>query len=183
MTHTLTDADLCQVLSCPRRRLALEYLWDAAAATPLSTLADAVATAETGEDPAPRPARESVYTSLRQTHLPTLERHGLVTFDEGGDPAVTPAAKAVVRRIRDDGPFGVAWSDVYRSVGIAGLFGTVATLAQVPGLDAVDPLVPAVVGLGTYAAVSAYDVWTLRPRRSRADVDADAAGSWRPTRA
>ena len=182
MTHTLTDADLCQVLSCPRRRLALEYLWDAAAATPLSVLADAVAAAETGEDPAPRPARESVSTSLRQTHLPTLERHGLVTFGDTGDPAVTPAAKAVVRRIRDDGPFGVAWSDVYRTVGIGGLFGTVATLANVPVVGAVDPLVPAVVGLAAYALASGYHVWTLRPRRSRVESDA-AAGSWRPTRA
>ncbi|MFC7097901.1 DUF7344 domain-containing protein [Halobaculum marinum] len=183
MTQTLTDADLCQILSCSRRRLALEYLWDAAQPTSLATLADAVAAVETGEEPAPRPARESVYTSLRQTHVPTLERHGLVRVDDAGDPVATPAAKAVVRRIRDTGPFGLSWSEVYRTVGVSGLFATVATLAGAPGLATVDPLIPAVVGLAAYAGTSAYHVWTLRPRRSRAGPSGTAAEGWHPSRA
>lgn len=183
MTHTLSDEDLYQVLSCPRRRLALEYLWDAAAPTQLAALSAAVAAAETGTDPAPRQTRESVSTSLRQTHLPTLERHGLVAFDETGDPRATPAAKAVVRRLRDSGPLGVAWSDLYRTVGVVGLFGVVTTLAGVPGGGAVNPLVPAVAALAAYAVASAYHVWTLRPRRSRVEEGATATDGWRPTRA
>jgi len=180
VTQPLSDAELYRVLSCPRRRLALEFLWDAAAPTPLTTLASAVAAAETGIDPAPRAAHESVATSLRQTHLPTLERHGLVTFDDG-NPRATAAAKGVVRRIRDAGPLGIAWSDVYRWIGVAGLFWVVAALASAPVIGAVNPLGPAVASLAAYAAASAYHVWTLRPRHSGRGTVAAAADGWRPT--
>jgi hypothetical protein len=183
MTHTFTDADLCHVLSCPRRRLALEYLWDADDVVTLASLAEVVAAVEAGETPAPRPLRESVYTSLRQTHLPTLERHGLVAVDgETKQLAATPAAKGAIRRIRDAGLLDVPWSELYRGVGILGLFGVVTALAAVPGLPSVDPLVPAVGALAAYAVASAYHTWTLRPRLARRETES-VPTDWEPSAA
>jgi hypothetical protein len=183
MTHTFTDADLCHVLSCPRRRLALEYLWDADDVVTLASVAEVVAAVEAGETPAPRPLRESVYTSLRQTHLPTLERHGLVTVDaETNRLAATAAAKGAIRRIRDTGPFDAPWSELYRAVGILGLVAVVTALAAVPGLPTVDPLLPAVGALVVYAVASAYHTWTLRPRLARRESDT-VPQDWEPSTA
>ncbi len=180
MTHTLTDTEFYRVLSSERRRLAIEFLWDAAAPTSLATIAHAVAAVEAGVDPAPRALRESVATSLRQTHLPTLERHGLVTDDEDGVRA-TPAAKRVVRRIRDTGPFGLRWSEGYRAIGVFGLCAVVATLAGLPLIGGVDPLLPAIVSLAAYAGTSAYHAWTLYPRGSRSPRGSAVDEEWHPT--
>ena len=180
MTHTLTDTEFYRVLSCQRRRLAIEFLWDAAAPTPLSTVADAVAAVEAGVDPAPRALRESVYTSLRQTHVPTLERHGLVA--DGGDGLrATPATKRVVRRLRDTGPLGLRWSEQYRAIGVLGLCSVVAALAGVPLLGAIDPLVPAIISLVAYAGTSAYHAWTLYPRGPRSPRSDAVEEEWHPT--
>ncbi|WP_435114993.1 DUF7344 domain-containing protein [Halolamina sp. C58] len=182
MTHTLTDSEFYRVLSCQRRRLAIEFLWDAAAPTPLSTVADAVAAVEAGVDPAPRAVRESVATSLRQTHVPTLERHGLVVDRDEGLCA-TPAAKHVVRRIRDTGPFGLRWSEQYRAIGVLGLCSVVAALAGIPLFAAVDPLLPAIVALAAYAGSSAYHAWTLYPRGARSPRGTAVEEEWHPTSA
>lgn len=179
MTTTLTDADICHVLSCERRRLALEFLYDAGPETTLMELAAAVAAAETGELPAPRAQQESVYASLRQTHLPTLERHGLVHRDEDGF-RTTRAAKPIVRHLRGAGPLGVAWSELYRGLGIGGLCGVVAAVAGVPGVDGVNPVLPAVLTLGAYAGFSAYHAWTLRPRRVAAATPVSTEDRWQP---
>ncbi|QKY19802.1 hypothetical protein B4589_005190 [Halolamina sp. CBA1230] len=182
MTNTLTDSEFYRVLSCQRRRLAIEFLWDAAAPTSLATVADAVAAVESGVDPAPRAVRESVYTSLRQTHLPTLERYGLVADGDTGFHA-TPAAKRVVRRIRDTGPFGLRWSEQYRAIGVLGLCSVVAALAGIPLFGAVDPLLPAIVSLAAYAVTSAYHAWTLYPRGSRSPRGNTVEEEWQPTSA
>lgn len=176
---TIADADICHVLSCERRRLALEYLYDAGPDTPLAGIADGVAAAEAGELPAPRARRESVYTSLRQTHLPTLEKHGLVVRGSAGY-RTTAAAKPVVRHLRGAGPLGIAWSELYRGLGIGGLCGVVASLAGAPGFADVDPLVPAVLSLGAYAGSSAYHAWTLRPRRAGTSVAVTNEDHWQP---
>ena len=179
MTATLTDTDLCHVLSCERRRLALEFLYDSGRGTPLTELADAVAAVEAGEFPAPRARRESVYTSLRQTHVPTLESHGLVVSEEDG-LRTTSAAKPIVRHLRGAGPLGLPWSELYRGLGIGGLCGVVGAAAGLPGLDGVDPLVPAVLALGAYAGSSAYHAWTLRPRRAGAATPDGTEERWQP---
>jgi len=179
MTESHSDADIYHVLSCERRRLALEFLYDAGPKTTLTELADAVAAVETGEVPAPRAQRESVYTSLRQTHVPTLERYGLVERDGGGFQT-TPAAKPMVRHLRGAGPLGVAWSELYRGLGIGGLCGVVGTVAGVPGIDGVNPVLPAVLALGAYAGFSAYHAWTLRPRRVAAASVDSPDGRWQP---
>jgi hypothetical protein len=179
MTERHFDADIYHVLSCERRRLALEFLYDAGPKTTLTELADAVAAVETGEVPAPRAQRESVYTSLRQTHVPTLERYGLVERDGDGF-RTTPAAKPMVRHLRGAGPLGVAWSELYRGLGIGGLCGVVGTLAGIPGIDGVNPVLPAVLALGAYAGFSAYHAWTLRPRRVAAASVTSTDGRWQP---
>lgn len=179
MTDSLTDTDVYHVLSCERRRLALEFLYDAGPETTLSTLADAVAVAESGELPAPRAHRESVYTSLRQTHLPTLVEHGLVSTDDEG-LRTTRAARPVVRQLRGAGPLGLPWSELYRGLGIGGLCGVVATTAGVPGVGDVNPLLPAILALGAYAGFSAYHAWTLRPRRVAATQSSSSEERWQP---
>jgi hypothetical protein len=180
----LTESDVLHVLNSPRRRLAVEYLWDVDATVPLRELSEAVAAVESGETPAPRNVRESVYNALHQTHLPTLDDLGVVDYDESDRAVrVRATARTLVRRIRDAGPLGVPWAETYRGVGIAGLCSVVGSLAGAPLLASVDPLVPATAALGAYAVASAYQVWTLRSRAKRNEDETPAPAdvpSWRP---
>ena len=153
------------LLSNERRRTTLAELRTERKTISVRELSERIATAETGEDPAPRNVRESVYVSLHQTHLPTLDDHGLVEYDRDRK-VVHP--KNRVRAIRPyvhlQTRFGVTWTGVYQWLGILGLFLMVASLGGVPGIAAVPPLLLGSAFLGAYAVVSIYRVWRLRRR-------------------
>lgn len=74
----LPEVDVYHVLSNARRREALAELWAQPEALSLRELSERIATTESGESPAPRALRESVYNALHQTHLPKMDDLGLV---------------------------------------------------------------------------------------------------------
>lgn len=69
------------VLSADRRRHTLQYLVETDATVPLSKLATAVATAETGESSASTDAQQQVAIDLHHRHLPKLADEGLISYD------------------------------------------------------------------------------------------------------
>ena len=81
---SLSPEDIYEVLSNRRRRYAVHYLKQTDEPVDVSTLAEQVAAWE-NEKPVGEldsQERKRVYISLYQSHLPTLEKRGLVAYDE-----------------------------------------------------------------------------------------------------
>jgi energy-converting hydrogenase Eha subunit H len=57
---------------------------------------------------------------------------------------------------------GITWGEYYRGLGIAGLFGVVASLADVPVFAAADPLLVATGALALFAVSTGYQLCTAR---------------------
>jgi hypothetical protein len=164
----LPTHEIHEVLSSARRSSALSYL-QREDETSVQALSEAVATAETGVRPAPRDVRLSVYNSLVGTHLPKLAALGLVDYDVGHKRVqALPAARQVTSHTRVLTGLGITWGGYYRALGIIGLFLVVASLAGVPVLSAVDPLVSATLALTGFAVSGIYQLWTERRRARRA---------------
>ncbi|MFB6163938.1 MAG: hypothetical protein ABEJ31_02155 [Haloarculaceae archaeon] len=160
---SLSEADVHDVLSSPRRRATLRHLGSAPDAVPVSELADAIAAAEAGCDPPPRKVREAVYVSLHQTHLPALAERGVVVYDrETARVEPLGAVRELGRYMDVDGPLGLAWTEVYRGLGLGGLCLVVAAEAQLPGVGSVPTVLWATVALALLAVASAWQLWTYR---------------------
>lgn len=151
------------VLANARRREALKQLGGAGGVVTVHELSELVASRETGESPPPRAVRESVYTSLVQTHLPKLASLGVVKYDD--DAQVIELS----RRARDVGvytevvaPGGITWSELYRGLGIGSLTVLLAASLGAPIVASVDPLLWTSLFLTLFAGTSAYQLWVNR---------------------
>jgi DNA-binding transcriptional ArsR family regulator len=164
-SRALTECQIHQILANPRRRAVLDYVGGRPRATSVRELSEAIAVAESGQSPAPTKVRDSVYTSLHQTHLPRLQELGIVYYDRersevvplGGSRAVDRYTEVVTR-------FGVTWAEAYRALGVLGLTVVVAALVEVPVVSLIDPLLWTSGFLAAFAACSAYQLWTDRWR-------------------
>jgi hypothetical protein len=155
----LPEVEIYRVLSNARRREALTALWAHPDRLTLRALSEQIAASETGEDPAPRAHRESVYNTLHQTHLPKLDQLGLVQYDPVRKVvSARPAATHLGRYMDVTTRFGISWGEYYRALGVFGLFITVASLAGAPGFSVLDPLVPATLFLGVFAVSTSYQL-------------------------
>jgi len=164
-THTIPEAEIYDVLANDRRRAALRALTVSAGdgSITLADLADAVAERETGESPPPTAARESVYNSLHQTHLPKLEALDVVRYDRDARTVyLQDRARDVGRYMEVVTALGVSWSEVYRTLGVVALATVTASLAAVSPVDAVDPLLWASGFLVAFAVAIACQLWSNR---------------------
>lgn len=161
--RNLTEPDIYHILSNPRRREALRHLGENGGKVDVGELSTDIAAAETGERPPPTNVRDSVYTSLHQVHLPTLEELGVLTYDR--------ETRTVHRRVNAREidaymdvvtPFGITWEGIYRTLGTVALIGVVASAADVPGAAATSPLVWGTIGLVAIAVTSTYQLWRYR---------------------
>lgn len=172
--HDILPAEqVYSILANERRRRALEQLTDIGGVMTVHELSMLVAGHETGETPPPTRCRESVYTSLVQTHLPKLEALGVIEYDR------ETQTLELSRHARDVGLYteivargGVTWSELYRALGTGSLLVVLAAHLDVPGVSAVDPMLWTSLALGVFAAASAYQLWinrfsVLRQFRSR----------------
>ena len=130
----LTREDIFDVLSNDRRRCMLNYLksrddeW-----IPFGDIVDHVTSWETGVPIAEidADARKTIYTSLRQFHLPRLKDAGIVEYSQSRSRArLTPAAREVQMYIEYVPSNDIPWHQYY--LGVAGI---VSSLATVTWLD------------------------------------------------
>jgi DNA-binding transcriptional ArsR family regulator len=159
----IPESSVYTVLSNERRRETLHTLLRTQDEVTVRELSEIIAAKEAGERPAPRNVRESVYVSLHQTHLPTLDDHGLIEYDTN---------RKIVRsmdRARDVEPyldvrtaFGLSWVGIYQWLGIVGLCTMVATVANAPILDLLPPLLVGSWFLGLFALASSIRLWRVR---------------------
>lgn len=129
----LTFESTFEALQNPRRRWTLRYLSDHSQPVNVSDLADQITAWEQGSttsEIAPD-ARKSVYNSLCQTHLPQLERHGIVEYDhESGQVGLAPNATQLERYMPLEPAIDDRW--ITRILAVAGL-GGLAVIANWTG--------------------------------------------------
>lgn len=145
------------VLRNERRRLTLERLHESETPVDVRDLAEYLATAECGEEPAPRNLRQSAYVSLHQTHLPKLHDLGIVEYDEEAKrvtlaehaPEVTVYLEVVPR-------YGLTRSELFVGLSCVGLLLGIASAVGVPGLSLIPPGMWTTVGLAGVGVVAVY---------------------------
>jgi len=164
----LTQDDVFEILSSPRRRYLLHYLRQRQEAVELTELAEHVAAWENGVDPdeLTTQERKRVYVSLYQTHVPKLDDAGLVDYDsESGMVVLTQRARRIDTYLGDEEP--VRWQLLY--VGLALLGGAVMllTLADVWVFEALTEASVATIVVGLFALLAlGHVVYQRRVKRS-----------------
>ena len=121
----LDAGEIHDILRNDRRRLAIKCLREMDGGLSVRDLSEEVATRETGESPAPRDKRRSVYVSLHQTHLPKLDELGIVDYDTDEKEVRLRDRAAEITTYMEVVPrYGITWAEYYLVLGILG-FGTV----------------------------------------------------------
>jgi hypothetical protein len=121
----LDAGEIHDILRNDRRRLAIKCLREQEGTLSVRDLSEEVATRETGESPAPRDKRRSVYVSLHQTHLPKLDDLGIVEYDTDEKAVHLRDRAAEITTYMEVVPrYGITWAEYYLVLGILG-FGTV----------------------------------------------------------
>jgi hypothetical protein len=159
----IPETEIHDLLRNERRRQVIKHLQDTVGATTLRDLAEAIAEYETGESPAPRNIRDSVYNSLHQTHLPKLDRRGIVEYDADRKTIrLTEDARSVDVYMEVVTPYGITWDEYYSMLGLLSLFVIFAALVGVPVVSMVEPLLWVSLFLLAFAASLGYQLWTDR---------------------
>ncbi len=132
-TESISTDEVFALLSNERRRNVLKHLSANGGEVRLRELATAIAAEENGVEPVEvtYAQRKRLYTSLYQSHLPRMERSGVVEHDRNsGVVTLAPEADAFDAYLEVVGDDEFTWSEFY--LGLAGLF-AVMTLAYATG--------------------------------------------------
>ena len=161
----LEEAEIHEVLRNDRRRLALEALRETGGRSTVRDLSETVAARETGEDPAPRNKRQSVYVSLHQTHLPKLDELGILEYDgETKEVTLQQKIEEVEVYMEVVPEYGLSWGEAYFGLSLLGLLTAVAAIVDAPIVSAVDPGYLLAGYFLLLLAVSAYHVYSHQER-------------------
>lgn len=159
----LAETEIHDILRNNRRRRVIEHLQESVGTVTLRELAETIAAHESGDSPAPRPVRESVYNSLHQTHLPKLDDEGVIEYDEHRKTIeLRPGARDVNVYMEVVMKYGITWADYYRTVATLALALMVAAELGTPFVSTVPTLLWASFMLFLVAASTAYQLWTRR---------------------
>lgn len=158
--------EVFDLLSNHRRRYALHYCKQAEEPVTTSDLAETVAAWELDKEVAELSSdeRKRVYTSLQQTHLPTLADAGMITYEDHEVELTDDARRLEV--YMDIVPEGeIPWGLYYlglSAVGFAVLGGVWLGILPEEGIGA---LGWAAVVVGLFAASAAVHAYTTRRHR------------------
>mgnify|MGYP000371510268 CR=1 FL=1 len=155
--HKPTEQEVFDILSNRRRRYALYALLNDESAT-IGSLAEQIAAWEndcTIEDVTPT-ERKRVYTALQQSHLPKLERVGLINFDtETGRVSLTDTVGEMDIYLEVVGDEQLSWDQFYLGLSTLSVGIVAALWLNLPLFRSVSPLLwlTLVVGLITTSAL------------------------------
>lgn len=157
MESTIREHEIHDVLRNERRVHTLKYLNEFEGTVSLRELSEEIARRETGESPPPRNIRESVYNSLHQTHLPKLDRLGVVDYDRDRKQLrLLEPAEQVDLYMEVTTEQEVTWATYYRTVGVIALVVVVLADIGLAAFVAVPAAAWAVAFLGVFAASMLY---------------------------
>ncbi|WP_435066581.1 DUF7344 domain-containing protein [Haloplanus sp. C73] len=162
--RTPTEQEVFDVLSNRRRRYALYALLNDESTT-IGSLSERVAAWENDcpvEDVTPS-ERKRVYTALQQSHLPKLERQGLIAFDpESGRVAATDTADEIdlyLEAVDDEQP---PWTQFFLGLSALSVGILAAVWLNLPLFGSPRLWLTVVVGLFTASTLAyAYRASTL----------------------
>ena len=162
----LAEAQIHDVLRNDRRRLTIECLREADdGRLSVRELAEQVATLETGQDPAPRNKRQSVYVSLHQTHLPKLDQLEIVSYESDAKVVTLEDRIRQIEVYMEIVPrYGLSWGEYYFSVGMLGMLTTIAVLLGVPGIAAASITAVATAFFVILMGSATYQVYSQQDR-------------------
>lgn len=161
--QVIDEAEIHDILRNERRRRTIRHLQGSLGEVSLRDLSEAVAAAETGEAPAPRDIRDSVYNSLHQTHLPKLDDNGIIEYDADRKTVrLTERSRQLDLYMEVVTPYGISWSQYYRTLGLLGLTAIVLQDLGVPVFAWVDVALWASAFLLLIAISTTYQLWTSR---------------------
>lgn len=159
----IPETEIHDLLRNERRRQVIKHLQDTVGKTTLRDLAESIAERETGESPPPKNIRNSVYNSLHQTHLPKLDRRGIVEYESDRKTVrLTEEARSVDVYMEVVTPYGITWSEYYSLLGTLSLLTVLAALIDVPLISAVEPVLWVSICLGMFGLSLGYQLWRSR---------------------
>jgi hypothetical protein len=158
---SLDRAEIHDILRNDRRRRVIESLREYDEPLSVRELSERLATAETGEEPAPRNIRQSVYVSLHQTHLPKLQDLDVVDYhDETKMVSLDEAIDDVTVYMEVVPEHDLSWAEYYLGFGVLGLLLVAAHALAIPTVSAIDihlwttAILVALVGSAAYQLVT-----------------------------
>jgi DNA-binding transcriptional ArsR family regulator len=148
-----TEQEVFDILSNRRRRYALYALLDDDTAT-IGSLAEQIAAWENDcTVPEVTPTeRKRVYTALQQSHLPKLERTGLISFDrESGRVRPTNVVGEMDIYLEVVGEEQLSWTQYYLGLSAVAVGIVAAVWLELPPFRAVSPLLWLTFVVGLFA--------------------------------
>lgn len=164
-THriTLPEEEIYDILRNARRRRIIEELRSRLGEIMLRDLAESIAETETDQSPAPRDSRQSVYNSLHQTHLPKLDKRGIIEYDSNRKTVrLTEEFRNVDIYMEVVTKYGITWSQYYRTLGIGALIVTLLAVLQAPFFSMVDTVLWVAGFLSLFVLSMAVQLWSRR---------------------
>ncbi len=157
-TTELPDAEVCAILSNERRRAVLAVLLEADADQfALRDLAEQVAYREADKE-ASTDHQQSVYVSLHQTHLPKLDDHNIVKYDDDRKiVSLSDTDNPVIDRLTEQDGDPVSLTVALGGTGALGL--------GVLGLAVLNPVECQWLLTGLYVAMAAIIGWLVTIRQ------------------
>ncbi|RQG92097.1 DUF7344 domain-containing protein [Natrarchaeobius chitinivorans] len=158
--------EIFDLLSNHRRRYAIHYCKREEGPVTLGELAEHVAAWELDKDVSEITSteRKRVYTSLQQTHLPTLERAGMVEFDDRTIELTDAAAELEVYLDVVPGD-SIPWGVYYLGLSALGFVVLAGIALEIVPTATVPPLAWAAIVLVLFAASAVVHVLSSRRMR------------------
>jgi len=152
-----TEQEVFDILSNRRRRYAL-YALSNDDTTTIGSLAERIAAWENDcpVDEVTPTERKRVYTALQQSHLPKLERTGLVSFDrETGRVSPTDTVDEMDIYLEVVGEEQLSWDQYYLGLSTVSVGIVVAIWLGLPPFRALSPLLWMTLVVGLFAVSAA----------------------------
>ncbi len=170
----LERGQIFEILSNDRRRYVIHYLKQQSDGTTiqLREVVDQVAAWENGTDVSGLDSgdRKTVYTALKQTHLPRLDEFGVVEYDhQRGEVTLTETADQVQLYMEYVPEDDISWSQYY--LGLSGLCIAIAlgAWAGLPLLGATSWVALSGLFVGAFAVSSVLHLYRSRQNRIGSD--------------
>lgn len=161
----ISQSDVFDVLSNPRRRFVLYYLREIDETVELNELAKAIAAWEnnTDESELTDQDRKRVYVSLYQTHIPKLTDVGLVEYDQDSGTVHLTDRTSVIDDYLTNSQTSIPWHYLYLTLSILGALAFILVWFDVGVLGTVPFLTVGAVLVASFLVLSvAHYVTTAR---------------------
>jgi hypothetical protein len=162
-TPRLPEAEIHDVLRNDRRRSVLEALRTRAGEASVAELTDAIVAREAQDGEDRSRLRQSVYSSLHQTHLPKLEAAEIVTYDRSTKQVrLGTNSREVARYFQLRSVHGISWGEYYQLFAVTSLLAALFVELELWVFGVVDPLPVLTVALTLLALSVGYQLWSRR---------------------